>query len=350
MASLVAQVAIALRELDIAAPSALTDEATLRKIAALDRAGIMQSLKDAGISKLGHRMRLEQVLRESFAMAALDQIIPKAPVPSPAPPPAPPPPTSSAGDVNLCKAYYEVVPTNIKVRSSPSLNADVIAHRKKREIIECDAELNGWVRIAEPIEPYNKQGWMLPTERVGVGTLLLPFRPQGGWSKKATAVSTPLLSDGPRTLSESCAVKASLQNHAATLSSRRLCRFSLSRRLFSFFSFFLCFTSTSGASSSSAASSSSTSFTGAVRYEPPPAGSLRTARNMPQTHQVKSRKTTANPNAHFIAIAMSAASSCSRVIGALSAAESSPMRLLGNRSSVLLSSASLTSPHALEGN
>ena len=81
MASLVAQVAIALRELDIAAPSTLTDEATLRKIAALDRAGIMQSLKDAGISKLGHRMRLEQVLRESFAVAALDQIIPKAPAP-----------------------------------------------------------------------------------------------------------------------------------------------------------------------------------------------------------------------------------------------------------------------------
>ena len=173
MASLVAQVAIALRELDIAAPSALTDEATLRKIAALDRAGIMQSLKDAGISKLGHRMRLEQVLRESFAVAALDQIIPKAPATSPAPPPQPPP-TSSAGDVNLCKAYYEVVPTNIKVRSSPSLNADVIAHRKKREIIECDAELNGWVRIAEPIEPYNKQGWMLVDGSVlGVGTLLL---------------------------------------------------------------------------------------------------------------------------------------------------------------------------------
>ena len=69
-------------------------------------------------------------------------------------------------------AYYEVLPSAIKVRSAPSLDADVLDHQRARTVLECDAEYAGWVRLKTTL-PAGQRGWMLVDGKaIGLGMLL----------------------------------------------------------------------------------------------------------------------------------------------------------------------------------
>ena len=184
---LVELMAAAATELGITPSGVLQDEAALRQLAEKGRAEVADAFKKAGVTKIGNRLKLEQVLRDAAATNApmiqrmhqwspdhsIQWTAPAATTPAEPPPAAPLPaaPPAVAADLVLGKTYHEVVPENIKVRAAPSLDADVLAYRRRREVIECDAQQGGWVRLAERFT--GQAGWMLIDGRaLGLGELL----------------------------------------------------------------------------------------------------------------------------------------------------------------------------------
>lgn len=88
--------------------------------------------------------------------------------------------------------YYEVMPKAVKVRNAPSLDADVIAHRRQGEICACDTEDKGWVRLVERFAPREQAGWMLVDGKaLSLGTLLKKARRAAGRAAKRRRVAVP---------------------------------------------------------------------------------------------------------------------------------------------------------------
>lgn len=116
----------------------------------MDRPSLLAALKAKGVSKLGQRMRLATIMHNN--------------APSSTAPPLPPLPPSSASSTTIGsgrppaatpsakgKVWYEVGATASKVRCLPSLAAEVIDVKRQRQVLETDAEQDGWVRLTQPI-------------------------------------------------------------------------------------------------------------------------------------------------------------------------------------------------------
>ena len=153
----------------------------IASIAITERQQVMDALKELGVAKTGQRLKLAGIIMSSTAPPQLAEpstiasAVGSAASASPEPPSTRKPAEAAVhGEPALFKAWYEVLPTACKVREAPSLSAEVIGHKKCREVFEVDAEQDGWVRpVATSSNWGGKAGWMLVDGgALGLGMLL----------------------------------------------------------------------------------------------------------------------------------------------------------------------------------
>ena len=198
------------------------DIATLR--ASGNRDEILSELKSAGVMKLGQRMKLLNLIQATPAPAPKPKPTPTMlaqPAPPQPPPPEPPPaaepewqgyrrpvpppktipgltPTNMSGDNG--GGWYEVIPNAVKVRSSPTTNADnVIDFLKQRKVFEAEREADGWLLLKEKSEPGARDQWVLKDgAALGLGPLVKRVPASARWrddddEKLEDRVSTMML-------------------------------------------------------------------------------------------------------------------------------------------------------------
>ena len=207
-----------LNELQLSEAIASAVKAQSARLALKPRKDVLDALKEAGVSKVGQRLKLVAVLLTSEQPEVASPLSPTVPPPpstlalsppasAPPLPPAPAAPTpapsveawrdwvaplptrpdsraepqlrprwehpgevqkratvptpTSARALGQKAQYYKVVTSVVRVRSAPALDADPIAFKQQDEVVETDAEQAGWVRLVERFAPGARVGWML---------------------------------------------------------------------------------------------------------------------------------------------------------------------------------------------
>lgn len=80
------------------------------------------------------------------------------------------------------RTWWEVLPQAVKMRSAPSLDAEVIGFKKQRAVLEVEAEQGGWVLLKERVEPGTRAQWALIDGSVlGLGPLLKRVPASARW-------------------------------------------------------------------------------------------------------------------------------------------------------------------------
>ena len=227
-------VRVLLAELGYAALVETLDDKSLKAWKRADRDALLTLLKEAGVSKVGHRLKLasavadeqdapnggtldaspfilapafdgaksgyvfkrgseglgyyaDDVPRSSPGAGAAKGSVPPAPPPAlPAAPAAPTAPAPKAlpnppaihgasapiAPKPLVKAWFKVVPSAIKVREAPSLDATALGVKRQGELFEADAEHEGWVRLKEPVPSGHVVWALVDGARLNLGRLL----------------------------------------------------------------------------------------------------------------------------------------------------------------------------------
>lgn len=190
----------AVRALDLS--KTVYDEIAAIKAGKMNRLALLDVLKAKGVSKLGHRMKLASIIEGTAQASATQNVqVPgsglaqtaeasKVAAPSLAAnkssvgsAPSLSHPTAPAAAASVAAAtlaslltssggaWFEVIPSVSKVRTAPSLTAEVIDFKRQRQVFQAAGEQHGWVRLAERM--HGRVGWMLiDGTSLGLGPLL----------------------------------------------------------------------------------------------------------------------------------------------------------------------------------
>ena len=103
------------------------------------------------------------------------------PLPHPAGRPPPPPTT---------QRFFRVLPAFVNVRQERSVSSPMLARRFQGEVVEADAEVDGWVRC---IERYgSRRGWLLlDGSALGHGLLLAPLTAEAAEAARSSPPPPP---------------------------------------------------------------------------------------------------------------------------------------------------------------